>query len=234
MKIAGFFPGNQKAGYRYHVRKTRQKASQSSPDLSDPPAPRMASPLLLASNSPRRRELLATAGFEFESIAPGVAERFDLDLTLRELTALNATRKGMSIARTHPGDIVLAADTLVAIEGEIIGKPSDLRDAGRILRLLSGQVHEVCSSVFVCHLARGRSILFHEISRVRFRGLHQAQIESYLAKVNPLDKAGAYAAQGHGAEIIEKIEGSYTNVVGLPMEQTMEVLAQFGAKPKRP
>ena len=75
--------------------------------------------------------------------------------------------------------------------------------------------------------------MFHEISRVRFRHLHQAQIKNYLAKVNPLDKAGAYAAQGQGAEIIEEIEGSYTNVVGLPMERTIEVLAQFGAKPTR-
>jgi septum formation protein len=189
--------------------------------------------LLLASNSPRRRELLACAGLKFETASPDVAERFDGDLTLRELTAWNAVRKGLSVARRHPRQVVLAADTLVAMQGTIIGKPRDLADAASILRRLSGQVHEVCSSVFVCHFARGRSIMFHEISRVRFRRLHQAQIESYLAKVNPLDKAGAYAAQGHGAEIIEEIEGSYTNVVGLPMEQTMEVLAQFGAKPKR-
>jgi septum formation protein len=196
--------------------------------------PLVVSPLLLASNSPRRRELLTAAGFQFESVAPLITERLDPDLTLREITALNATRKGMAIARSHPGRIVLAADTLVAIEGEIIGKPNDLRDAARILRRLSGQVHEVCSSVFVCHLARGRSIMFHEISQVRFRRLNQAQIKSYLAKVNPLDKAGAYAAQGQGAEIIEEIKGSYTNVLGLPMEQTLNVLAQFGVKAKLP
>jgi septum formation protein len=194
---------------------------------------RLDSPLLLASNSPRRSELLAGAGLNFETASPDVAERFDGDLTLRELTAWNAVRKGLSVARRHPRQVVLAADTLVAMQGTIIGKPSDLADAARILRRLSGQVHEVCSSVFVCHFARGRSIMFHEISRVRFRRLHQVQIERYLSKVNPLDKAGAYAAQGHGAEIIEEIEGSYTNVVGLPMEQTMKVLAQFGAKPKR-
>jgi nucleoside triphosphate pyrophosphatase len=196
-------------------------------------APRgLDSPLLLASNSPRRRELLACAGMKFETASPHVAERFDGDLTLRELTAWNAVRKALSVARRCPHRVVLAADTLVAIQGTIIGKPRDLADAARILRRLSGQIHEVCSAVFVCHLARGRSIMFHEISRVRFRRLHQSQIESYLAKVNPLDKAGAYAAQGQGAEIIEEIEGSYTNVVGLPMEQTMEVLAQFDAKPK--
>ena len=103
--------------------------------------------LLLASNSPRRVELLTAAGFEFETISPGVAERFDVDLTLRELTALNALRKGMPVARAHPGHVVLAADTLVALGGKIIGKPSDLDDAAKILRRLSGQTHEVCSGV---------------------------------------------------------------------------------------
>ncbi len=104
-------------------------------------------------------------------------------------------------------------------------------DAAGMLRSLSGQTHDVCSAVFVCHLARGRASTFHELSRVRFRRLNEEQIERYLARINPLDKAGAYAAQGDGAEIIEKIEGSYTNVVGLPMEKTLTLLATFGIKP---
>jgi septum formation protein len=189
--------------------------------------------LILASYSPRRRQLLAHAGFEFETISPSVAERFDVDLTLRELTLWNAIHKGMSVARTRPEKVVLAADTLVALDNEIIGKPNDLKDAARILRQLSNRAHEVCSAVFVCHLAGGRSTSFHEISRVRFRRLRKASIGNYLAKVNPMDKAGAYAAQGYGgAEIIDKIEGSYTNVVGLPMEQTIHVLRQFGIRPR--
>lgn len=188
--------------------------------------------LLLASYSPRRRELLAHAGFEFETISPRVAEKFDVDLTLRELTLWNAIHKGMSVARTRPEKVVLAADTLVALDDEIIGKPNDLKDAARVLRRLSNRAHEVCSAVFVCHLAGGRSTSFYEISRVRFRRLRKANIDNYLAKVNPMDKAGAYAAQGCGAEIIHKIEGSYTNVVGLPMEQTIRVLRQFGIRPR--
>lgn len=192
----------------------------------------MACSLLLASNSPRRGELLVAAGFEFETVAPFVAERFDVDLTLRELTAFNAIRKGISVARRHPQKVVLAADTLVALEDEIIGKPKDLDDAARILRRLSGRFHEVCSAVFICHLASARSATFHEISRVGFRRLNRTETDRYLAKINPLDKAGAYAAQGYGAEIIRKIEGSYTNVVGLPMEKTIDVLAEFGIKPK--
>jgi septum formation protein len=189
-------------------------------------------PLLLASNSPRRRELLTEAGFEFDSIAPRVAESFDVDLTLRELTAFNAIRKAMFAARTNPERIVLAADTLVALNDRFIGKPKNADDAIAILRRLSGRAHEVCSSVFICQLAQARSTSFCEISRVHFRKLSDSVIRAYIAKVNPLDKAGAYAAQGSGVEIIRKIEGSYTNVVGLPMEKTIAALADFGIEPK--
>lgn len=188
--------------------------------------------LLLASSSPRRIELLAAAGFEFETLSPRAAERTDFDLTLRELTASNAVRKGMSVARTYPDNVVLAADTLVALDGEIIGKPSDLDDARKILRRLCGETHEVCSTVMICHRAARKSTMFHELSRVRFRRLSDRQIDDYLAKINPLDKAGAYAAQGSGAEIIVQIEGSFTNVVGLPMEKTIAALAAFGIRPR--
>ncbi len=127
---------------------------------------------------------------------------------------------------------VLAADTLVALDDQIIGKPANRDEAIAILRRLSGRAHEVCTSAFVCHLARARSTSFREISRVYFRRLNDVAILAYLDKVNPLDKAGAYAAQGAGAEIIGKIEGSYTNVVGLPMEKTIAALAEFGIEPK--
>jgi septum formation protein len=187
--------------------------------------------LVLASCSPRRAALLSEAGFEFETVSPRVAEKFHLDLTLRELTTWNAIRKGVSVARAYPDKIVLAADTLVALEGKIIGKPADLDEAARILRRLSGRTHEVCSAVFIYRFATGRPATFHDFSRVRFRRLSTATIENYLAKVDPLDKAGAYAAQG-GAEIIAKIDGSYTNVVGLPMEKVISTLAQFGIRPK--
>jgi septum formation protein len=187
---------------------------------------------VLASCSPRRAALLSEAGFEFESIAPRVAEKFDLDLTLRELTMWNAIRKAVPIARAYPDKVVLAADTLIALDDEIIGKPADFEQAAQILRRLSGQTHEVCSAVFICHFAAARSATLHEVSRVRFRRLTEATIENYLSKVDPLDKAGAYAAQGSGAEIIAKIDGSYTNVVGLPMEKTVAALAKFGVQPK--
>ena len=188
--------------------------------------------LLLASNSPRRRDLLLEAGFEFETFGPNVAEGFDVDLTLRELTALNATRKALAAARAHPNKIVLAADTLVAIDQHVLGKPSDAGEAAAMLERLSGRGHEVCTSVFICHLARARSTSFSELSQVSFHRLSGADIDRYLARIDPLDKAGAYAAQGFGSEIIEKIDGSFTNVVGLPMERTVPALAEFGIQPK--
>lgn len=193
----------------------------------------MRSTLLLASNSPRRRELLVQAGFTLEIFAPKISERFDVDLTLRELTAFNAIRKGMAAARLRPNNIVLAADTLVAIDDHVLGKPEDREEAVAMLQRLSGRAHEVCTSVFICHLAEAKSTSFHEISRVQFRRLGRGKIDNYLARVNPLDKAGAYAAQGFGSEIIEKIDGSYTNVVGLPIEKTIPALAEFGLAPKR-
>lgn len=191
----------------------------------------MGSNLLLASNSPRRRELLSDAGFEFEIWAPDVEESLEGHFSLRELTSLNATRKALAAARTFPKHIVLAADTLVAIDNHVLGKPNDAGEAVTMLERLIGRAHEVCTSVFVCHLARSRSTSFSEISRVHFRRLNRSQIARYLAKVKPLDKAGAYAAQGFGSEIIEKIDGSFTNVVGLPMERTIPMLAEFGIEP---
>jgi septum formation protein len=188
--------------------------------------------LVLASGSPRRAALLSEGGFEFEIAAPQIAEKFDVALTLRELTLWNAIRKGMAIAQARPDAVVLGADTLVALENQIIGKPVNLGEAAQILRRLSGRTHRVCSAVAIYQQTSGRSDFFHDVSRVRFRRLSNTDIDDYLAKVGPLDKAGAYAAQGTGAEIIAKIEGSFTNVVGLPMEKTVASLRKFGIRPK--
>lgn len=121
----------------------------------------------------------------------------------------------------------MAADTLIAIDDEIVGKPADMEEASKILSRLSGRIHQVCTAVFICELARARMSAFCEISQVRFRSLTNEAIRSYLSKINPLDKAGAYAAQGAGSEIIEAIDGSFSNVVGLPMESTAAKLRRF-------
>ena len=187
---------------------------------------------LLASSSPRRRELLTQAGIEFEVVSPDAPESESTALSIRELTTLNATRKAFAVARREPDAVVLAADTLVALEGRVIGKPADLDDAAAILRRLSGREHQVCTSVFVCRAATRQTHSLYVISHVQFRQLSDAEISAYLGKINPLDKAGAYAAQGHGREIIEGIRGSYTNVVGLPVEETLAALRRFGIEPR--
>ena len=194
---------------------------------------RVAPRFVLASGSPRRRQLLEKAGYEFDVVLPTVAEISGAWLTIGEATVSNARRKAVEVAQNAPGAVVLGADTLVALDGRVIGKPADLASATRILRRLSGRVHEVWTSVFVCHPARGKAHSFQEVSQVHFRTLNNSAIANYLAKVDPLDKAGAYAAQGRGVEIIERIEGSYTNVVGLPMEETARVLRRFGITGRR-
>src|SRR5213595_101762 len=122
-----------------------------------------------ASRSPRRAALRFDSGFEFEIAPPRLTEKFDVALTLRELTLWNAIRKGMSVAQTRPDAVVLAADTLVALENEIIGKPADLNEAAQMLRRLSGRTHGVCSAVFIYQQTRGRSATYHEFSLVTFR-----------------------------------------------------------------
>ena len=193
----------------------------------------MAAPLILASRSPRRRSLLRRAGFTLEIAVAQVDELATPHLSLRELTIANASRKARVIAHERMDTVVLAADTLVALDGEIIGKPRHLEEAREILRRLSDRVHEVCTGVFIITGPQRKFVSFAEISRVRFRKLNERSIDDYLRKVDPLDKASAYAAQGAGGEIIASIAGSFTNVVGLPMEATIEALAQFGIYPSR-
>jgi septum formation protein len=187
---------------------------------------------VLASGSPRRRQLLEEAGYEFEVIAPPVEEVSHSWLTVRELTLSNARRKALAAAQALPDAVVLGADTLVSIDGQVLGKPADLKEATQILRRLSGRSHTVWTAVCLCHSASGKSRTFCVSSEVEFRDLTDRAIQNYFAKVNPLDKAGAYAAQGDGKEIIRRIEGSYSNVVGLPMETTTRWLRTFGVKSK--
>ena len=187
----------------------------------------MVPPLILASGSPRRQALLSRAGLSFEVFLAAVTESSSRAFSMRELTTWNAARKAIAVARRRRNAVVLGADTLVSLNGEAIGKPADLVEAANILRRLSGCEHQVCTAVVLC--SRHRSPLsFCVLSHVRFRVLNEGQIAAYLATVNPLDKAGAYAAQGDRRKIIARIRGSYTNVVGLPMDETLRALRIFG------
>jgi len=195
------------------------------------PSPLAVPRFILASGSPRRRQLLEEAGYEFEVMAPPVEEVSHDWLTIRELTACNAMRKAAPVAKMLPEAVVLGADTLVGLDGHILGKPADLQAAAKTLRRLSGRTHEVWTSVCLRHSVLGKAQSVQVVSRVTFHHLTESDIRRYFAKVNPLDKAGAYAAQGLGKEIIQRIDGSYSNVVGLPMERTLSALAAFGVTP---
>jgi septum formation protein len=186
---------------------------------------------ILASGSPRRQHLLEEAGVAFEVAAPGVPESESTALTIRELTICNAARKALAIARSHSDAVVLGADTLVGIDGDVIGKPPDMAAARTLLHRLSGREHQVCTSVCIYACGGAQAESFSVMTHVQFHTLTDQEIVSYLGKIDPLDKAGAYAAQGHGSEIIEKIRGSYTNVVGLPMDETLAALRRFGITP---
>ncbi len=183
------------------------------------------STLILASRSPRRQELLRRIGLPFEVVFQDVPERDDHALSGRELALFNAHRKASVVARRFPDRLVLGADTVVCLEAVNYGKPRDLAEAATMLEELQGRTHQVISGVALIQAAIGRKRLFTDITDVVFRPLTAAQISAYIAAVNPLDKAGAYAIQERGGEIVAAINGSHANVVGLPVERLVDELA---------
>ena len=176
-------------------------------------------PIILASASPRRSELLRQIGVEFRVITSDAPEIHDGELTAREIAQVNAYRKARAVAKKHPDALVLGADTLVYLETLLMGKPGSLEHAYEMLEQLQGRTHEVVTAVCLLNLRGHRQTIFTEVTDVTFRPLDAESIRRYLNKVNPLDKAGAYAIQEQGDLIVEKIAGSYTNVVGLPVER---------------
>ena len=183
--------------------------------------------LVLASASPRRRQLLAEHGYDFTVAPADVEEIAPAHLTPREVVLWNARSKALAIARTQPDEIVLGVDTLVAFDGRIFGKPRDLDEAFAMVSELNGRSHEVFSGVCLTRAASGEERTFAEMTRVHFHERSAAQLRDYLARIGPLDKAGAYAAQDDRGELIERVEGSFTNVIGLPMESLAVQLRAF-------
>lgn len=184
-------------------------------------------PIILASASPRRAQLLREMELDFVILPARTPESDHQFMTPREVCQLNAYRKARLIAKQNPDALVIGADTEVVLGARIFGKPANRAEAGHFLRDLQGHDHEVITGVCLIHLRRHREKLFAVGTRVFFRPLGDADIEAYLGKINPLDKAGAYAIQEHGDLIIEKIEGSHSNVVGLPTEALGEALEEF-------
>lgn len=190
-------------------------------------------PLILASSSPRRRELLAACGIPFQIIPATIDEHPLADEPAEAYVWRLALAKAESVAQRHPDAVVLGADTIVTIDGLLLGKPQTRDEARQMLNRLSGKMHEVLTGVAVVTVgmtANARAQCTGEVvaSRVLMRPFTQVIIEWYLATGEPLDKAGAYAVQGVGAALIEQVEGSYTNVVGLPLTETLALLRRFG------
>lgn len=185
-------------------------------------------PLLLASSSPRRRELLSQAGLTFVVVVPAAEELQFEYLTATELCQLNAYRKARAVAKHHPDAIVLGADTLVYLENQRFGKPATRQEAESMLRALQGRTHSVSTGVCLLHLRGHQERVFVDTTDVTFQALDDQRIEGYLAKMNPLDKAGGYAIQEHGEMIVAGLDGSLSNVIGLPMERLAAELKAFG------
>ena len=181
--------------------------------------------LILASQSPRRRELLGLTGLDFIVRVADIDETMDPGKAPFEEVARVSRMKALAVSR-EPGDVVIAADTIVVCEGKMLGKPRDESDAFRILSLLSGRDHEVMTGMTVL---RGDEIVTHtEVTKIHFRQLHPEEIRAYIATGEPMDKAGAYGIQGGAALFADQMEGDYYNVMGLPVCRLAMILRSFG------
>ena len=184
-------------------------------------------PLVLASASPRRRELLALLGLPYEIAPADVDESLHDHLPPAERARRLAEEKACAVSRRRPEALVIGADTLVALDPHVLGKPRDEEEARSMLALLSGCAHEVLTGLALA--VRGEPVCGDVVAtEVRFRSLSHAEIDAYVATGEPMDKAGAYAIQGRGAILIEGIRGDYPNVVGLPLTRLAILLRGVG------
>ena len=184
--------------------------------------------IILASKSPRRRALLEQMGVrDFRIVTPDIDEHMDRDLPPAELVRQISLEKAQAVAaQADPNTVVIAADTVVALDGVVLGKPADKEEAFRMLSLLSGNRHQVYTGLTVL---RGEQVFSQwEETSVTFRPLTAEEIEAYIATGEPMDKAGAYGIQGYGALFIEGISGDYYNVMGLPVCRLGQILGQLG------
>jgi septum formation protein len=187
-----------------------------------------AAKLILASASPRRRELLAQLGVPFEVVVANITEHEESSTDPRVMVAHNAALKADWVADRHPEAFVLGADTTVFIENHALNKPGDPIEARAMLRRLSGRAHTVFTGLALRRKSTGLRIDEGVASDVTFKALDDATIEAYLARVYTLDKAGGYAIQEHGDLIVAGYRGSFTNIVGLPLETTKHILTRCG------
>ncbi len=186
------------------------------------------SPLILASGSPRRQEFLQILGLDFRIVVSNTEEPLFAGGDPSEYVMEVSETKARIVSRSHPEHWVLGADTVVVINGKVLGKPRTTMEAAVMLEQLSGRWHEVYSGFCIVHQETGALVKEAVRSRVRMRELSAAEIASYVATGEPMDKAGGYAIQGIGAFMVDKIEGSYTNVVGLPLSELVDAMEHRG------
>ena len=183
-------------------------------------------PLILASGSPRRRELLARMGYTFEICTPDVDEH--VAGHARDIVHTLAGRKASAAAAHYEDGVIIASDTLVSLDGIPLGKPADEREAHEMLAALSGREHEVFTGVCVLDAKTGQSETRTVRTGVTFRDITPEEIDAYIATGEPMDKAGAYAIQGGAAPFVSALDGEYENVVGFPVAEVREMLSGFG------
>ena len=184
--------------------------------------------MILASRSPRRKELLASCGVEFSIYDANVDElNAGSGAALEELPEINALLKARAVALKFPAELVLGADTMVICDGEALGKPASTEDSFRMLKMLSGKTHQVITGVALLCAEKNIAEVWSEVSQVKFRTLSDEDIAGYTTLVNTLDKAGAYAIQEHGELIVEKFDGELENIIGLPLIRLKTLLEKY-------
>lgn len=188
------------------------------------------SPIVLASSSPRRKDLLELIGLTFQIEPADVDEHWEGELDPRVYAETLARRKAQFVAKRYTEGLVIGADTVVYIDDEILTKPANKAEAHAMLHRLSGRTHTVVSGLAVVESGSQRTVSCYEQTHVTFRTLSSAEIERYVATGEPMDKAGAYGIQGIGALLVARIEGCYPNVVGLPLVRLAELFLQFGVE----
>ncbi|MFZ5994531.1 MAG: Maf family protein [Thermodesulfobacteriota bacterium] len=198
-------------------------------DTKKRPSPfQTTGPVILASGSPRRQDFLRTLGLKFEVVVSRVEEPPFVDGDPARYALEMAEAKARAVSYSHPRRWIVAADTIVIIGHEVLGKPKTEQEAISMLGRLSGRWHEVITAFCLLHHEKGASYIKAVQSRVKIKRLTTAEVASYVVTGEPMDKAGAYAVQGIGAFMVEKIEGSYTNVVGLPLSELIGAMQAVG------
>ena len=186
--------------------------------------------IILASTSPRRKELLESIGLKFEIQPSDYEEDMTLKMPPKKLAEFLSLNKARSVAQENNDAIVIGADTIVVLGKQVLGKPHTEKEAKKMLKMISGKVHSVITGVTVIDTSKNIMITKSVETKVWIKKLSPKEIESYVASKEPLDKAGAYAIQGLGSLIVKKIEGDYSNVVGLPLFALREELEKIGVK----